>query len=57
MDWRPLRLHQPLEQPVAEDKNILGAVEGLAEAEQLHRGAERSDQLVDGGTERFGRID
>ncbi|MFO7169367.1 MAG: hypothetical protein DIU80_015180 [Chloroflexota bacterium] len=52
-----MRLDQALEEPVAELEDLLAAVERLAEAEQLHRAAERGDHPIDGGVERLRRIE
>src|SRR5450759_4276442 len=52
-----MRLHQALEEPVAEDENVLPAVERFSEAKQFHRVTKRGDHLVDGAVEGPGRID
>ena len=52
-----MRLHQALEEPVAEDENVLPSVERFSEAKQFHRVAQGGDHLVDGGIEGLGRMD
>ncbi|MCL7412077.1 MAG: hypothetical protein M8353_00455 [ANME-2 cluster archaeon] len=51
-----MRLHEALEEPVAEYKDILAAVEWFSKTKQLHRIVKGSDDPVDGGVEGFGRF-
>jgi hypothetical protein len=52
-----MRLHQVPEEPVAEEENVLAAVERFSKAEQFHRVAECGHHLVHGDVKGAGRID
>src|SRR5262249_9643167 len=50
-----MRLHQALKELVAEDENVLSAVERLSKTKQFHCIAKGGDHLIDGGIECFAR--
>jgi hypothetical protein len=49
-------LHQPLEEPVTQNEDLLSPMKRLSQSQQLYRLAEQADKFVYGGVQAYRRI-